>query len=191
MDRKELVAAFRNRDPTAIQELVDRHGERLLRSAYLLCGDSTEAEDLVQSTFVEAVRMAPRFRGTSTLYTWLYSILLNLTRRYRRDGKRLVYGDQPENASEAAAEASPAPADFETASSLLRAAVQELSSDHREVLVLRYYEEMKIAEIAIRLDISVGTVKSRLHYAVAELRRRLPVELNLFGAAGTEGVEKP
>ena len=68
----------------------------------------------------------------------------------------------------------------------LSTALDQLSLPHREVIVLRYYEEMKIAEIAMRLRISTGTVKSRLHYAIEELQRILPSELNLFGAEGTE-----
>ena len=51
---------------------------------------------------------------------------------------------------------------------------------------MRFYEDMKIHEIAAHLGISKGTVKSRLHYAIAEMQRQLPGELNLFGACGTE-----
>ena len=190
MDGKEFVAAFKNRDPSAIQELVDRHAQRLLRSAYLLCGNPTEAEDLVQSTLVEAIRTASRFRGDSNLYTWLHGILLNLTRRYHRERKRLVYGDQPESARDVVDEPVLAAADVEVLRSKLAAAIQELSFGHREALVLRYYEGMKIGEIANQLGVSEGTVKSRLHYAVAELRRKLPVDLNLFRVRGTEEAER-
>jgi RNA polymerase sigma-70 factor, ECF subfamily len=70
--------------------------------------------------------------------------------------------------------------------SALADALDSLSSLHREVLILRFYEDMKIHEIAAHLGISNGTVKSRLHYAIAEMQRRLPRELNLFGACGTE-----
>jgi DNA-directed RNA polymerase specialized sigma24 family protein len=57
------------------------------------------------------------------------------------------------------------------------------------VIVLRYYEDMKIHEIAGHLGLSKGTVKSRLHYAIGELKKRLPGELNLFGTEGTEKME--
>jgi RNA polymerase sigma-70 factor (ECF subfamily) len=72
------------------------------------------------------------------------------------------------------------------ATSALAEALRSLSGCHREVLILRFYEDMKIHEIAARLGISKGTVKSRLHYAIAQMQRRLPSELNLFGACGTE-----
>jgi len=58
------------------------------------------------------------------------------------------------------------------------------------VLILRYYEHQKIHEIAAHLDISSGTVKSRLHYAIAELKKLLPEEVNLFGVPGTKEIQK-
>jgi RNA polymerase sigma-70 factor, ECF subfamily len=80
----------------------------------------------------------------------------------------------------------PSDLDVETTHSALAGAMQRLSGAHREVLVLRFYEEMKIEAIAAHLGVSKGTVKSRLHYAMAELQGRLPRELNLFGAGGTQ-----
>jgi RNA polymerase sigma-70 factor, ECF subfamily len=80
MDEEQLVRGLRSQDPGAVQELVVSHGDRLFRSACLLCGDQAEAQDLVQETLFQAVRSAPRFRDCSTGYTWLHGILLNLTR---------------------------------------------------------------------------------------------------------------
>ena len=76
--------------------------------------------------------------------------------------------------------------DLEFASAELAQALGRLSSAHREVLVLRFYEQMKIHEMARHLALSTGTVKSRLHYAIQELQKNLPAELNLFGAGGTK-----
>ena len=81
--------------------------------------------------------------------------------------------------------------DAATASSALLVALRQLSGAHREVILLRYYENMKIHEIARHLGISKGTVKSRLHYALAEMQKLLPEELNLFGPCGTEEMHKP
>src|SRR5271154_6094849 len=75
-----------------LQELIDAHGSRLLRSAYLLCGDKTEAQDLAQETLLQAYKSARRFRGDSAVYTWLYGILRNLCYRHLRKQKRLVLG---------------------------------------------------------------------------------------------------
>ena len=185
---EQLVAVLKAQDPAAVQELLDLHGSRLLRSAYLLCGNETEAQDFVQETFLQAIRSVHRFQGRSAVYTWLHAILLNVVRQAHRDNARLVYDNDLLN-REIAAE-TPSHLDAETASSALRLALQQLSAPHREVIVLRYYENMKIHEMAEHLGVSKGTVKSRLHYAIQELQKFLPGELNLFGASDTERMQK-
>jgi RNA polymerase sigma-70 factor (ECF subfamily) len=173
------VSAPGEAPPIDLQALIDAHGDRLLRSACLLCGDATEAQDLVQETFVQALKSAHRFRGESAVYTWLYGILLNLCRRSYRKGKRLVYDE--ERVLEATVQPGPADGmDQGFYSANLARAIQELSPEHREVIVLRYYENLKIAEIARQTGVSGGTVKSRLHYAVRCLERLIPGEMNLF-----------
>jgi RNA polymerase sigma-70 factor (ECF subfamily) len=186
MDEEQLVQGLRSREPGAVQELVVAYGDRLFRSACLLCGDETEAQDFVQETFLQAVRSAHRFGGRSSLYTWLHGILLNLTRHYHRDRKRMVYDEALAHQETASVEANLSGPDVETTAGALTAALQRLSGPHREVLILRFYEELKIHEIAAHLRISNGTVKSRLHYAIAEMQRLLPRELNLFGVGGTQ-----
>jgi RNA polymerase sigma-70 factor (ECF subfamily) len=190
MDEDQLAAALEGREPAAVRELIALYGDRLLRSAFSLCGNETEAQDLVQDTFVQAMRSADRFQGRSSLYTWLYAILLNLTRHYLRDRKRIIYDDALAASDVSPTEENPAPSDFGTASTALSEAMKHLSAAHREVIVLRYHEDMKIEEIARLLNVSKGTVKSRLHYALAHLQTLLPEELNLFRAAGTEKIRK-
>jgi RNA polymerase sigma-70 factor, ECF subfamily len=190
MDEHQLVTALKGRDPAGLRELVSTYGDRLLRSAFMLCGNETEAQDLVQDTFLQAMRSVDRFQGRSTVYTWLYAILLNLTRHYHRDRIRIVYDNELAGREISPSEESPAQSDSGTASSALSEALKQLSGPHREVIVLRYYEDMKIQEIARHLRISKGTVKSRLHYALAEMQKMLPEELNLFGACGTEEMRK-
>ena len=191
MDEQMLAAALASQDPKAVQELVSLYGDRLLRSAFLLSGNETEAEDLVQETFLQAVRSIHRFRGCSSLYTWLHAILLNLTRHYHRNRKRLVYQEnavalEPANAIQ---DASPLGLDLETSSDSLEAALRRLSAPHREVVVLRFYEDLKIHEIARQLGISKGTVKSRLHYALGQLQKLVPKDMNLFGDNDTKRIE--
>jgi RNA polymerase sigma factor (sigma-70 family) len=181
-----MVQGLRAREPGAVQELVGAFGDRLFRSACLLCGDESEAEDLVQETLLQGIRSAERFRGGSSLYTWLHGILLNLTRHYHRDRKWVVYDEELADRETPPVELNLTGADFEAASGALAAALRRLSGPHREVLVLRFYEDMKIHEIAAQLGVSKGTIKSRLHYAIGELQRLMPAELNLFGAVGTQ-----
>lgn len=186
MDEAELVAALRAGDSTALEMLVETHGQRLLRTAVLLCGNETTAQDLVQDTFVEALRAVHRFRSRASLYTWLQAILLNLVRHYYRDNQRLVFDNELHRHEAPAPEPPASESDLQLAAAQLTAALQQLSSAHREVLVLRYYEQMKIPELARHLGVSKGTVKSRLHYATREMQKLLPAEMNLFGTGGTK-----
>jgi RNA polymerase sigma-70 factor (ECF subfamily) len=186
MDEVELVAALKHRDPMALEALVETHGTRLLRSATLLCGDETFAQDLVQQSIVEALRSVHRFRGQSSLYTWLHAILVNVARHHHRDNQRLVYDNELAAQEVSVSDDPPSPMDFECAAAELARALRQLSEPHREVLVLRYYEHMKIPEIAQHLGVSTGTVKSRLHYAIRQMQQLLPAEMNLFGAGGTK-----
>ena len=186
MDEADLVGALKNGDSAALESLVETHGTRLLRSAMLLCGNETHAQDLVQETFVQAVRSIRRFRGQAGLYTWLHSILLNLTRHHHRDNQRLIYDNELAAKEVVSFEERPSGLDFESASLELGRALRKLSDSHREVLVLRFYEQMKIDALAVHLGVSKGTVKSRLHYAIREMEKLLPPEMNLFGAHGTK-----
>jgi RNA polymerase sigma factor (sigma-70 family) len=135
---------------------------------------------------VEAFRSVHRFRGRASLYTWLHSILLNLTRHYRRDSKRLVYDNESAAPEVSVFEEQPSALDLESATTELARALRQLSDSHREALVLRYYEHLKIHEMARRLGVSNGTMKSRLHYAIREMQKLFPAEMNLFGAGGTK-----
>jgi RNA polymerase sigma-70 factor, ECF subfamily len=167
-----------------VRSALHAHGDRLLRSAYLLCGDATEAQDLAQETFLQALKSAHCFRGESAIYTWLHGILLNLSRHHWRRQKRLVLDEHIalETPFDNAAEAD---ADREFRATRLARALQTLSPEHREVIVLRFYENLKIHEISAQTGLSAGTIKSRLHYALRCLEKRVPEELNLFAPEGT------
>src|SRR5262249_36522750 len=115
----------------------------------------------------------------------------NVTRHYHRDRKRAIF-EQVTAESENLTEPPPAfsQTDARASSQALHNALKRLSEVHREVLVLRYYEHFKIREIATKLGVSDGTVKSRLHYAIEELQRLVPAELNLFAPEGTDVVKR-
>jgi len=190
MEEEELIKALKGQDAGAVQELVNSYGDRLLRSAFWLCGNETDAQDLVQDTFLQAIRSVHRFEGRSTVYTWLHAILLNLTRHYHRDRKRIVYDDELAGREVSVPEENSSQLDAGTAASALSEALRQISGAHREVIILRYYENLKIHEIARRLGISKGTVKSRLHYAVGEMQKLMPDELNPFCPCGTEKLKR-
>jgi RNA polymerase sigma-70 factor, ECF subfamily len=184
MAEAQRDSASEGLSPLDFQELIDAHGNRLYRSAWLLCGDETEAQDLVQETFLQALKSAGRFRGNSAVYTWLYGILRNVCHRHLRKQHRLVF-DEALVLKESVAPGLSNELDQDFRAAKLAQALQKLSPDHREVVVLRYYERLKIHEIAQRTGVSIGTVKSRLHYAVRCLEQLVPREMNLFVSTGT------
>lgn len=187
---RDVVHALREGDPETVEKMVILYGDRLLKSSYLLCGDEANARDLVQETFLQAMQSIKRFKEKSSLYTWLYGILLNINRRRIRNDRRLTYpGELPEPLH-------PDPPDLErqmdrqTVYAHLHRVIQCLSSSHREVVILRYFDGLKIEEISRILCVSKGTVKSRLFYAGEHIRKKMPGGLNLFGPYGTKGKEE-
>jgi len=180
IDEEHLVSQLKKGAPEALKTLVSTYGSRLLKSSYLLCGNEADAEDLVQETFLQALPAVKRFKGKSTLYTWLYAILTNLNRQRRRKRNPVTLPETPLDSYPTEPLDWENQLDMQKAASSLHKNLQSLSLHHKEVLVLRYFEGLKIKEIATVLGISKGTVKSRIHYAAACLKRKIPGELNLF-----------
>lgn len=165
----------RGGDEAAVRLLVEEYGPRLILAATLLCGNHADAQDLAIMTLQKTVRDIGRFRETSSMFSWMYGILFNLNRMMwrKRAGSRLVYVDELPEAP--ADEPSPAVGIAATeAAECLAAAVARLPEPMREVVLLRYYAEMSIADAAETLGVPTGTVKSRLFNALARLREILP-----------------
>jgi RNA polymerase sigma-70 factor (ECF subfamily) len=142
-----------------------------------LVGCAEDAEDVVQEAFVQAFVQLDRFRGAAAFYTWLYRIAFNTAMSHgrRRRPARSV--------EEAHARSGDDPVDPEDLpedkvqqaerAGQIRAALTELSADHRAVLVLREMDGCSYEEIAEILGLAIGTVRSRLHRGRIQLRERL------------------
>lgn len=172
MDNSESHALNRLRagDSRPFTVLMQTHADRLVRAAFMLCGEDALARDLAQETFCRALAQAGKFRGDSRLYTWLYGIMRRLCLQHLiRDRRRAqILENYPPLSKE-----NPGPEEVWMAGQRqggLRQAVRSLPAAQREIIRLRFVEEMKLAEIALALDIPQGTVKSRLHHALAALR---------------------
>jgi RNA polymerase sigma-70 factor, ECF subfamily len=168
-----LAEGLRKRDPAAVREVMSLHGDRLFRSAFLMCHNiEADAQDLVQDTFVQAVKSAHLYLGKSSLHSWLHGILINVHRNFRRKQSRLIYTDDvPE--PDSARDPEPSGTEFEITPAGLTRALGNLSDEHREVVILYYFNGMTTAQIAQQTGTTLGTAKSRLHYAVKELRQAL------------------
>lgn len=153
----------------SVAQWVDAHAARLYRAAALLASEA-EAADLVQEVFLVASRRRGAFDGSSAPYTWLYGILRNLARdrrkKYARRARLTVVDGRQSSDPERMLAA-------ERERVRVRDAVQRLPDGHREVVAMFYLDEVPVAEVARRLGVPAGTVKSRLFKARAALRRAL------------------
>ncbi len=177
-DDCRIIELLKQQSENAVNELVGKYGMRLLRAAYLLCGNHADAEEIVQDTLITSVKSIKRFRGKSAFYTWLHGILINKTRHLLRKRKNHSAIDEiPEPVDE---NNHFKQIDQKNLRENLLKTVNNLSFCYREVVILRFFEDFKIAEIAEALKISKGTVKSRLHYALKKLRTTISDELRTF-----------
>jgi RNA polymerase sigma-70 factor (ECF subfamily) len=169
-----LVRRAANGDGKAFHQLVDRHADRMYRLAVSMVGNAVDAEDVLQETFAGAFKGLKGFQERSSVKTWLTRILVMQAARLRRDRKRRIEipGDTDEARVVASGEAGLVGAKIDVG-----AAMALLSPEHRQVLLLREFEQMSYEEIAGVLDIPRGTVESRLHRARAELKELLKAYL--------------
>jgi RNA polymerase sigma-70 factor (ECF subfamily) len=174
-----LIARARAGDREAFGVLVTRHERLAFRTAYVLCGDSAEAQDATQEGFLKAYVALPRFRPGAPFRPWLLRIVGNEARnRARSAGRRAQLVTRI--AGQDGAARSAAGADVAVLAGVRRAALatalSRLAPDHREILVLRYLLDLSEQDCAAVLDCRPGTVKSRHARALARLRAELAEE---------------
>jgi RNA polymerase sigma-70 factor (ECF subfamily) len=183
----DLVHRFKAGDESAFLEIMRRYQAKILAITQGLLHNRADAEEITQDTFVRAHRSLAGFRGDSSLATWLHRIAVNLARnRYwyffrRRRHSTLsldcpvgIDGDAPFSDLICAEGPDPArAATREEFSELVAEGMAALEPHHREVLVLRNVQNLTYEEIAERLGINVGTVKSRIARARESLREKL------------------
>ncbi|MEX3007982.1 RNA polymerase sigma factor [Hoeflea sp. TYP-13] len=168
-----LVASARLGNQAARAQLVARYQKRFLRHAYRLLGDTEQAKDAVQDGWVEIMRGLSKLNDDTAFPAWAFRIITRRCGRIiseRQKARAISTGVACEppirceasDTMELAADVAP-----------LRTALSTLSPEHRSAVALFYLEEMSVAEVAVALDVPVGTVKSRLLNARAKLRESL------------------
>lgn len=155
-----LAARVAEGDELALRELLARY-ERPLASFLHRQTGGRDVEDLYQETWLRVVRHAERFDVERRFSTWLFQIAVNLCRDWQRR--------PPPEASDAAADRGAAGWDAVDASLDAAHLLAGLPAAQREVVVLRYYQDLSEDEVAAILDIPKGTVKSRMHQAIARM----------------------
>ncbi len=167
--QEELQAALEG-DPASWQALVGRHRQAVFRLAYLILGNAHDAEDIAQEAFLKAYQAFDRFDRHRRLQPWLLRITRNLAynrlrSRKRQAGlvKRLLRQQAPQALAGRELEQT-------SQTEAVWSGIQSLSRQDQEVIYMRYFLEMGEGEMAESLDVARGTVKSRLHRALARLQ---------------------
>lgn len=174
---EQLLEAFARGDHAALGELALRYEPPLLGLACGLLGrDRSLACDAVQETWVRVIRGAAKFRGESTVKTWLYRITINCCKDLLT-GKARSAAIAPNDTNDTRRGAAAPDPDADERRRRVHAAVQALPLDTRALVLLCYHNGLPHAAAAEVLRIPIGTLKSRLHAALTELRHRLESEV--------------
>ena len=165
----EIIRRSQAGDWDAFELLLERHRSALARTAYLVTRDRDASQDVMQEALIQIWRDLPSYRPFGSFRAWMLKITLNKARKHYR--KRRVQTVPLETAAAVTgdAEGPEERAERGEQTRRIRQALELLTSDHREVLVLRYYNELTVPEIARVLGRREGTVKSRLSRALGRL----------------------
>ena len=174
-----IIDRFKNGDEAAFEELVLKYQDRIYNLCRHMLGNAHDAEDAAQDAFIKAYRNLKKFKPESSIYTWLYRIAVNTC----IDHKRKPFFESIFRRSDTGAEmvieypsASPSPEkEYESKQiqSAIEKALRKLSPKLRAVIVLKEMEGLSYEEIADTLDVSIGTVKSRISRARKKLQTLL------------------
>lgn len=163
MDDAAAIQRCRNGDTNAFRHLVERYQNQAVGHAAALLGNAADAQDAAQDAFIDAYRALGQFDAGRRFYPWFYTLLRNrCLKAFRGRRSDTSSFDGFEIAAPGSEEAG-----------AVRAALAELSPEHREIITLRHLDGLSYGELAERLGIPRGTVMSRLFHARARLRERL------------------
>ena len=181
MEEKDLICRAARGDAEAFRQLVEAYQTPAYRLAARMCGPDS-AEDVTQEAFVAAWRALSSFRGDCRFSTWLYRLTTNAAIDcLRREKKHRDTGDVDDLELPDGGPSPQEQAERSDTRDAVRRALDRLSPEHRQVLLLRFMQELDYGEIARALNVSEGTVKSRINRAKSKLREVLAAG-NFFDA---------
>ena len=190
-DQEHIIARARRGDADAFEQLVAAYRNQVFRLALRMCGNEADADEVAQEAFLSAWKGLPNFRGESRFSTWLYQLTTHAAIDLMRREKRQAAAEDIDGIT--AADDGPSPQQqVERAATRreVRSALMQLPEEYRQVLVLRFMQELSYEEIGQTLKLPTGTVKSRLNRAKAQLKDILSRSGNLFGAASVIHTEQ-
>lgn len=184
-DDLALIDAINDGDHHAFESLYLRYRQWTANLAYRLVGDRSIAQDATQETWIYVLQKFPGFTLTCQFKSFLYPVVrhtairLAKKRRQLNPQQSLVDADLPQTTGNMTQAPTDPDAAADQARADLAAALIDLSEEHREVVLLRFVDDLSMQEIAEAMAIPVGTVKSRLHHALRTLRES-PATRNYF-----------
>lgn len=176
IDDAYILEHFKNGDTSVFKEIVVAYQDSIYNLCVYMIGDPTNAEDITQETFLKAYQNLKSFKPHATIYTWLYRIAVNACIDYKRRASLESIFKHPYSEDIIENEITDKPgiengSEPEHVTVLLNKAINRLSEKLKAALILKEIEGLSYEEIANTLDISIGTVKSRLSRAREELKR--------------------
>jgi RNA polymerase sigma-70 factor (ECF subfamily) len=179
-DRQALVRGLRQRDPELLDRLIEQYQYRLFRYLLYITGDRERAEDFFQETWVRVLERGQQYDVRFKFEAWLFAIARNLVIDWQRQKKMQSLDtlmDPKEGTTfEPADEKAESPLNLilqEEVQDRMRAVLARIPATNREVLLLRFQEELQLEEIARIQATPISTVKSRLYRGLEELKRLL------------------
>lgn len=182
-DPENIIARARRGDAGAFEQLVETYREQVYRIALRMCGNAADADEAAQEAFLAAWKGLPNFRGDSQFSTWLYQLTTHAAIDLMRREKRQIATEDITEVS--APDPAPGPqqqAERRETQEAVRDAILQLTPEYRQIVVLRFLEDLSYEEIGAALKLPSGTVKSRLNRAKAQLKDILSKSGNLFGS---------
>jgi RNA polymerase sigma-70 factor (ECF subfamily) len=178
---EELIEACRAGESSAFEVLVSRWEDKFRGAAWRVLGSEDEAREVAQEAFVKAYGALAGFKSEARFSSWLYQIALNLCRdrlRRRKTWATVSLDELEQNGPVLVARGPGAQEQLiqDDLASAVRRAIDGLSAEQREVVILKEYQGLTFLEIAQALDVPVSTVKTRLYRGLGQLRLRLESE---------------
>lgn len=177
MDDQQLIARIKDGDSRPFDTLVKRYQDRINNLCRYMLENQQDAEDAAQDTFLKAYRNLKAYRPSASFYTWLYRIAVNTCLDHKRKiSLRSLWFQSDEDHAGSFPSNTPSPeAAYSDKQSMqsLRSALNKLSKKLRVVIILKELDRLSYEEIAEILEVSVGTVKSRISRAREELQKNI------------------
>ncbi len=187
----QIIRAAADKDPAAMAELFERTRRHLYYYAYMMTGNTADAEDLLQEAYIKCILSLDTLQSPDAFYAWMWTILKNLRANSARRNRLTVMSSEQMDAEENRvlegliddADTPEKLTEKKELAGILRHMIHALPEEQKEVVLLHYYDELTLSEIAKIQDCPLATVKSRLLYAKKSLRAAIRLEEEKSGVA--------